>query len=361
VSVMFIISAIQTFLFILVGNSILEIPLTEMRYWVILFTCSCFANMLGLNISASFDSAVTIYIIIPLLVIPQLLLSGVVISFDKFNPSVGKPVGVPLVGNLMASRWAFEAFMVTQFKDNPFQKQFYELDKIIREAEYKKTYLVPGLESKLAFVRQHRNEWQNPNATRTVSALALLRNGVGIELASFNDDVFPEVTRLQTGQVDSVVLEKTGQFLSKLRTYYTNRMNMTATEREKRVAQMTRTPALEKAFEDSRNRYVNKAVSDAVENISSLDRIIEYDGELVQKVYPIYADGRMPKSKFDFAANFYEPRKHFLGVHFDTLHFNLAVIWTITAMMLVTLYLDVLKRVVRRLEGSRKYKVRDKN
>ena len=94
---MFFISAIQTFLFILVGNGILEIHLEEVRYWVILFTCSCFANMLGLNISASFNSAVTIYILIPLLIIPQLLLSGVVISFDKFNPRVTKPVGVPLV------------------------------------------------------------------------------------------------------------------------------------------------------------------------------------------------------------------------------------------------------------------------
>jgi hypothetical protein len=358
---MFIISAIQTFLFLLVGNSILEIPLTEMRYWLILFTCSCFANMLGLNISASFDSAVTIYIIIPLLIIPQLLLSGVVISFDKFNPSVGKPVGVPLVGNLMASRWAFEAFMVTQFKDNPFQKQFSEFDKVIREADYKKIYLIPALESKLAYVRQHRNEWQNPNASRTVAALALLRNGVGAELESFNANVFPEVERLQTGQVDSVVLEKAGLFLNKLKMYYAARMSNTTTAREQRIAEMTRTPQLQAEFDASRNRYVNKAVSDAVENITSPDRIIEYDGELVQKIYPIYADGRRPKSKFDFAANFYEPRKHFLGVHFDTLKFNLAVIWAITAMMLVTLYLDVLKRAVKRLEGSRKYRVKDKN
>ncbi|HEY3429116.1 MAG TPA: ATP-binding cassette domain-containing protein, partial [Cyclobacteriaceae bacterium] len=81
VSVMFAISAIQTFTFMLVGNFVLEIPLTETRYWLVLFSCSCFANMLGLNISSAFNSAVTIYILIPLLIIPQLLLSGVVINF----------------------------------------------------------------------------------------------------------------------------------------------------------------------------------------------------------------------------------------------------------------------------------------
>lgn len=360
VFVMFMISAIQTLFFIIVGNSILEIPLTEVRYWLILFTCSCFANMLGLNISASFDSAVTIYILIPLLIIPQLLLSGVVISFDKFNPRVGKPVGVPLVGNLMASRWAFEAFMVTQFKDNPFQKQFYSLDKTIRESEYKKIYFIPALESKLAYIRQHRNEWQNPNATRMVSALSLLRNGAISEREMFETNSFPEVVRLEIGKVDSAVLEKAETFLTKLRDIYTKRLNKAASAKEKQVGEMTRTPALQSAFESQRNRYVNKAVSDAVENITSPDRIIEYDGELVQKIYPIYADGRRPKHVFDLAANFYEPGKHFAGRKINTLHFNLTIVWLMTAVMLVTLYLDVLKRVVKRLEGSRKYRVKEK-
>ncbi len=144
VIVMFSISAIQTFLFILIGNSILEIPLTEMRYWVILFSCSCVSNMIGLNISAAFDSAVTIYILIPLLIIPQLLLSGVVIPFDKFNPKVGKPAGVPLIGETMPSRWALEAFMVTQFKDNPFQKIFYPFDQRKADAEYKRHIIYPS-------------------------------------------------------------------------------------------------------------------------------------------------------------------------------------------------------------------------
>ena len=360
VTVMFIISAIQTLLFIIVGNSILEIPLTEARYWLILFTCSCSANMVGLNISASFDSAVTIYILIPLLIIPQLLLSGVVISFDKFNPTVGKPVGVPLMGNLMPSRWAFEAFMVTQFKDNPFQKQFYELDKTIRESEYKKIYFIPALESRLAYVRQHRYEWQNPNAPRTVKALSLLRNGIGAELESLDARFFPELDRLQTGKVDSTVLEKAQNFLNRLRRFYSDQMSKASRSKEELVKSMTATPAQQAAFDAQRNRYVNKAVADVVENISSPDRIIEYDNELVQKIYPIYADGRQPRHALDFSANFYEPAKHLFGRRIDTLPFNLGVIWCMTALCFVTLYLDVLKRVVKRLEGSRKYRVKEK-
>jgi amino acid transporter len=53
-------------------------------------SASCFANMLGLNISSAFNSAVTIYISIPFLIIPQLLLAGVVVKFDKLNPTISK-------------------------------------------------------------------------------------------------------------------------------------------------------------------------------------------------------------------------------------------------------------------------------
>jgi energy-coupling factor transporter ATP-binding protein EcfA2 len=82
ISILFMMSAIQTGLFVLTGNSILEIKGLFLEHWFILFTTSCFANLLGLNISSGFNSAVTIYILIPLLLIPQLILSGVVVKFD---------------------------------------------------------------------------------------------------------------------------------------------------------------------------------------------------------------------------------------------------------------------------------------
>ena len=221
VVVMFFISAIQTFLFILVGNGILEIPLEEVRYWVILFTCSCFANMVGLNISASFNSAVTIYILIPLLIIPQLLLSGVVINFDKFNPRVTKPDGVPLVGEVMASRWAFEAFMVTQFKDNKFEKQFYEWDKTIANAEYKRIYYIPALESKLAYCLNNRSQWKSTRNPKMIAALALIKNEIANELKYCRRREFSSTsTDWRLGKFDSTVYQNTAKFLAVLKQYY---------------------------------------------------------------------------------------------------------------------------------------------
>lgn len=353
ITVLFTISAVQTVLFVIVGHLVLEIPLTEFRYWFILFSVSCFANMLGLNISASFNSAVTIYILIPLLIIPQLLLSGVVIEFDKFNPRVTKPIGVPLMGNLMASRWAFEAYMVTQFKDNPFEQQFYELDKTIAQAEFKRVFLIPELESKLSYCLNNRNQWRNPNATGLSGALQILQNEIRNELNEVGYENFPDVDNLQIGKFDSTVHTNTARFLNTMKQLYLLRHNKAMEEREKLVSTLTATPTDMARYVNMRNRYQNKAVADAVRNLNTVNRIVEFDGRFIQRIYPIYQDEHKPRYWLDFSANLYQPTKHFAGFTIDTLYFNLAVIWSMTIVLYITLYFDVLRKIMRMIENRR--------
>lgn len=358
--IMFTFSAVQTFLFILVGNLILGIPLGEFRYWWIIFSCSCFANMLGLNISSAFNSAVTIYILIPILVIPQLLLSGVVISFDKFNPTVGKPVGIPLAGNLMASRWAFEALMVTQFRDNPFEQMFYDLDQRAAEAEYKRLYFIPELESRLQYCVQNRMHWRNPDHKGTQSAFQLLSGEIRNELQYVGSDKFPGVEKLNPGDADSLTITRAAFFLTSLKKYYSNRMQQALDDKEYMVDSLTSTDAKKEEFERFRKRYVNKAVSDAVKNVAIPDRIIEFDGQLYQKIYPIFIQEQKPRHFLDFSANLYQPVKHFAGYMFDTLYFNIAVIWLMTIALFIALYFNLLKKLIVLLEYNRKYRRKER-
>jgi hypothetical protein len=118
ICILFTISALQSLIFVIIGNSMLEIEGMLLRYWIVLFTASCFANMVGLNISSGFNSVVTIYILVPLILVPQLIFSGVVIDFSKMHNEIANDKTVPLIGDMMASRWAYEALAVTQFKDN---------------------------------------------------------------------------------------------------------------------------------------------------------------------------------------------------------------------------------------------------
>jgi ABC transport system ATP-binding/permease protein len=357
ISILFTLSAVQTIAFILVGNWLLEIPFGEMRYWLILFSCACFANMLGLNISSAFDSAVTIYILIPILIIPQLLLSGVVISFDKFNPKVGTPNGIPVLGEMMASRWAFEAYMVTQFKDNPYEKQFYALDQKRAIADYKRLYYLPALESRLAYVVNHRGEWRNANEeSQTRRAMDLLRNEIKNELRYVGEQRFPEVEKLQIGKFDSAVYKNTHQFLVTLKEYYSIRYKNSMTEKEKLLIELTDSQEDKKVLADMNSKYQNESVIRMVENANDAVRIAEWQGELVQKIYPIYFEDHRPAHRLDFRENFYVPAKYFWGKKYDTLYFNIIIIWLMTALLYATLYYEGLKKLVHSFEMRRKYK-----
>jgi ABC transport system ATP-binding/permease protein len=358
--ILFSLSAIQTFSFILIGNYILEIPLTEIRYWLILFSCSCFANVLGLNISSAFDSAVTIYILIPILIIPQLLLSGVVIDFDKFNPKVGTPKGIPLMGEIMTSRWAFEAFMVTQFKDNPYEKQFYKLDQKAALAKYKKIYYLPALKSHLAFVINNQHKWRDRSENNPVkNSLDLLRNEIKHELSGVGENRFPYLEKLQIGKFDSLTYFKTDTFLIKLDKYYSIREQGANDEKDKMIRQYADTPEKRDVFEQNRMRYMNEAVSDWVKNSNDIMRIVEWKGELIQKVSPIYFNDHRPANPLDFRANFFVPTKAFAGKKFDTLYFNIAFIWFITVLLYIALYFQLFKKLVNSFETYRKYRGKD--
>jgi hypothetical protein len=284
------------------------------------------------------------------------LLSGVVVSFDKFNPKVGTPDGIPILGEMMTSRWAFEAFMVTQFKDNPVEKQFYKLDQKASIAEYKRVYYIPTLESRLSFVYNNPIRWNDNKESNPVkNSLDLLRSEISNELTRIGAERFPEVESLQIGKFDSTVNTKTEQFLKVLKEYYGIRANNAASEKDKVIQELTNTPERLATFNTRMLDYQNDAVTDMVENSNSATRIVEWKGKLIQKIFPIYFDDHRPDSPLDFSANFYSPTKHFLGKIFDTLYFNIGVIWCFTLLLYIALYFRWLKRLVHSLELKRKY------
>lgn len=345
VSILFMLSAIQTLSFVLVGSYILEMKGLILQHWFILFTTSCFANMLGLNISSAFNSAVTIYILIPLLLIPQLILSGVVVKFDKLNPVIGNTATVPMVGDLMASRWAFEASMVTQFKDNRFEREFYMFDKVMAQCDFKKVYLIPELETRLQYCLGNFRSEDPEVKERLRRDLELIRNEVHRELETVGFDKFTRLDDLTPARFDSTVYQSLTGFLDQLRKFYVRRFNAADQRKEEKIREATRTPEDQRNFTKFKEQYHNDAITELVKNITESHRIIEKDGKLIQKIYPIYKDPD-PDHIVDFDAQFYMPAKHFLNINVDTFYFNMGVIWSMTFVLAITLYFDVLRRVV---------------
>jgi ABC transport system ATP-binding/permease protein len=346
ISILFMLSAIQTFLFVLVGNYILEIDGLLLEHWFILFTTSCFANLLGLNISAAFNSAVTIYILIPLLIIPQLILSGVVVRFDKLNPTIGNTATVPFVGDIMASRWAFEAAMVTQFKDNKFEKEFYFYDKAMANADFQKVYMIPEIETRLQFCLLNYQA-KDPETRRKVQKdFDLIRYEVKDEVEEFKaHDKFERFDKLTIQTFDSTTYTQVTELLEHLKKHYIQRYNKADQLKEEKIRKLTSTPETQAAFQKFRERYHNEAIADAVKNLAETHRVIEKDGKLVQKIYPIYKNPD-PDHIVDFDAQFYMPAKHFLSQDVDTFVFNNGVIWSMTFVLAIMLYFDVLRKII---------------
>lgn len=344
ISILFMLSAVQTCCFVLVGNYVLEIKGLFFHHWLILFTTSCFANMLGLNISAAFNSAVTIYILIPLLLIPQLILSGVVVRFDKLNPAIGNTSTVPLVGDLMASRWAFEAAMVTQYKDNKYEREYYVYEKVMADADYKKIYFLPELETRLQFALNNYQSKDPATQQKVEANLTLLSKELAKEQIASRQEL-KVLDRLNPKKFDSTTFVVTQQYLENLKRHYVRLYNRADGEKEKRIYAQTDTPEKDAAFAAFREAHHNEAISELVKNLSETHRIIEKDGKLIQKIYPIYKDPD-PSHSIDFNAQFYMPAKHFLNRNIDTLYFNTAVVWSMSLFLSLLLYFDVLRRVV---------------
>ena len=96
-------------------------------------------------------------------------------------------------------------------------------------------------------------------------------------------------------------------------------------------------------FQKFKNSFSNHSLEDFVTNSNSLTFITEDETGLIQKSDPIYLD---PINHKYFGAHFYSPSKYFLDYKFDTFNANLIVIWLMTLILTVTLYFDVLRKIL---------------
>lgn len=339
---LFSLSAIQTLFFVLVGNSILEIRDMNLAFWLILFSSSCFANVLGLNISSAFNSAVTVYILIPLLLIPQMVLSGLLFSFDKMHDMVRAKGKVPVIADLMVSRWAYEAMAVHQFTENRYQFPYYVYEKAKADADYRSSWLVDELREKnrLAFKGLNSTDWSQEGQ----EALRVLKNSLRSEAFSpvaFGID--PEQDFMPSN-FSRAVYDKVSSYLGALEAHYLGVYRKNDLLLEKKMT------FLDSAYGEDpvkmKNVYYNESLAELVKNLKAKDIVLESDGKLYNQLNPIFQEPD-PSGKLDYRTAFFVPKKTFLGFEFSTVSFNILVIWLLTGLLYLALYFSWLERLVQ--------------
>lgn len=353
VAVMMAISAIQAFTFVIVGNSILEIKSMYFHYWLLLFSAWVSSNIMGLLISDSFKTVVTIYILIPFLVIPQIMLSGVLVKYEKLNPKISSPSKIPWYGELMTARWAYEALAVHQFMENDYDKIFYKDNQVMSIAEFKKNYWIKNLQNKVDFLSKtyNRPEFRDQKE----AYLELLKNELGKEITELKTLKNASIQNLNPGFIDSLTIDKvnkeiivkTDDLLKLINRVYIKVYNTANDKRDYLIRQLQSTPLQKEKFHELKTKYHNDKLTEFVENNTEIVRIIEYKGKLYQKIDPIYM---IPEHKM-LKAHFYAPYKRFFGQLYSTFWVNTAVIWIFSVALFILLYFRGLKKLLDCIEA----------
>lgn len=343
--ILFSISAIQALFFVWVGNTILGVKGMNFEYWLALFSIAAFANMLGLNISASFNSAVTIYILIPLLMIPQMILGGAMFSFEKLNRTIGSVDKVPLIAEFMPTKWTYEALMVHQYKNNAFNQYFFELDKKMNMADFQKVYWLPEMRDRLDLIMDEYSD--NGRVDETGRYLQLLENEIEKEISRTPGVVLEEYQGLDPGSFSMNTATVLLGYFDDLDSQYTQEYQQANQQKENIINYwMEKNP---EQYRYLRDTYFNESLADIVKKVFEKNQILEYKGELVQQINPVYRDP-LPGSLIGFRSHFYAPRKYFFGTYFDTFSFNIGFVWFLTLALYFTLYYNLLKKLIEWFE-----------
>ncbi len=351
-SILFIISAIQAALFVLVGNTILGINGMYFEYWLMFFSLSTLANVLGLNISSAFNSAVTIYILIPFLIIPQMVLTGAMFSFDKINRNIGGGrEKVPVIAEVMPSRWAFEALIVNQFVNNRYERQFHELRKMESLFNYKNVYYIPELRG---FVETYRSrEMAGEENTISADNIELIYNEIAREnnspLAEKHKIIFEDVAQINTEEFDMPLAGDILRYLDQLQEFYRLNFNNLNQTIDQRISQMVSTPEKQAEYQELYDDNFNTYLSRFARNTMAPLPLVRLGNRLVQKIDPVYLDPQ-DRRTLSFRSHFLAPNKNFFGSLVPTFYFNVGVIWMFTIIAYIALYYNALGKLLTSFE-----------
>jgi ABC transport system ATP-binding/permease protein len=346
-AIMFMISALQMILFVVIGNYILEIKDMTWRYFLILFSASAWANMVGLNISSGFKSVVTIYILVPLILVPQLLFSGVVVDFYSLNKTMQSFNYVPRVGDAMTSRWAYEAIVIAQFRDNPFEKHFFDSELRMNDALFVKAYEIPELIERLDYVRVNR---QDSSLRRQIlDDLSLIRNEVNKLQIKSGLHCNADVSLVTPDNFDDNTFASIYNYFTEIKQFYHENYLAAMSDQDKIYSSLIDSFGGKSNLLSYKRKYYNNQLANTVENSKEMLNYLVYNNTLIKLKEPIYTLPLSPRGR----SHFYAPYKRLFNSYMDTYWYNMARIWSSTFVLLVILYFDILFRVIKYFENIR--------
>lgn len=250
---------IQCALFAWIGNALLSLRGGFLVVFIAMFLTAANGAAIGLVISSLVSQSKTGILIIPVVLIPQIILSGALIKYEEMNrnldfihvihrwvtqhPDSSIPpqsdLQVPLICEIMPTRWSYEGLVYAQSKLNPLtirqehiQRMINDIvrDKDLTEAEenrlddLKETLaLLSGLEAespaKLDAALRHIDDIINGNPFRR-ERFEKLGSGVTAEQVYVNQKVTDLVSKAEMEQTDYRESRHLNVFFGPIKEYF---------------------------------------------------------------------------------------------------------------------------------------------
>ena len=320
------VSLIQTLLFIIIGNTIMGLHGLFFTWWLILFVTALLANLTGLLLSQCLNSVVAIYISIPMLLIPQILLCGLVVSFSDLTPK-STTGNVPLIGDLIPSRWSYEALAVTSFTDNEYERQFFKVNKDKYETQYYNMGLLYELQSQLETMKDEQEHQKESK----VDHLQVIRTNL------------PQLTAfcgLKPYQGDESY-QSLYDYMKEAEAILSKRGNQLTMKADAIASNYIRQNGKEALIQLKRDNY-NTKLEDCVIGADQQRMLDVIDNYVVPRTGLIYLT---PQSKIG-RAPFYSSEK-ILGLwHIKTLWFNMGVLLLMCIVMVILLTKNIIINII---------------
>ncbi len=189
-----IISVLMTLPATAIEDCIFLFPSMFATIWLLTF-CGCITSMI---LSMFFRSISTVYLLIPIIVIPQMIFSGGLVQYDNFNKHFVKDDGMPLFADLMPIRWADEACMTEAYIVNPVEQEIFDA----KVSLYKASERVEGATDQELIVKLR--EQKNDAQAEIDSKLARIENSDSIYRRYGNMYISKIVTTLKSSNIPPI-------------------------------------------------------------------------------------------------------------------------------------------------------------
>jgi hypothetical protein len=233
---------------------------------------------------------------------------------------------------------------VYQFKNNSYERPFYDFEKFESQTDFRASFLVDELNKKRKYIADNLDE-------KSDSIKAILTKDLNIIQTTLQNDYYKRGFEKELSMQWTLATftpefdKKLEDFLAAYKKFYLEGYNRAVAAREKVIFNLESDKRQDYKLNDYKNRYFNESLADLVQNISEKNRILEYKGQLFQQINPIFLSPN-PKGPLDYRAHFFAPEKNLFGQTISTYTFNMMVIWLMTIVLYITLYFELMRKLI---------------